>query len=100
MEAVKYLLDQEEMDAVNRDRLKLAKLPGGADHMEGLANVCKYVATQMTENGTRLANGRKPAQHPHGCIHEPDPRGPQWRTPYCDNCPVSGLCPLPKEWSK
>lgn len=97
---MKFLLDQEEMDAIRQERLTLAKLPGGADHMEGLANVCKYVATQMTENGNRLANGRKPAEHPHGCIHEPDPRGSRWQTRYCDGCSVAGICPLSKEYSK
>lgn len=112
---MQYLLTEHEMAAVHADREKLRKLPGGYDHLEGLKNVCVHVACQMTETGGKLPNGRKPSKTPHGCVHVPDstfamvkedmrnedPPVKRFYTPsYCDDCPVAGICPQPKEWSK
>lgn len=96
---MQYLLTHEEMEAVRGDREILRNLPGGVNHMEGLKNVCQHVATQMAEVGGNLPNGRKPSDRPHGCVYVRDGSG-NLTAHYCDNCPVSGLCPLPKEWSK
>lgn len=115
---MQYLLNEEEMAAIRAERLAVAsKLPGGSitNHLEGLKNVCQYIVCQMSENGGRLANGRKPSEKPHGCIHvkdsayamvkadqrTDDPPEKRFYTPsYCDKCPVAGICPQPKEWSK
>jgi hypothetical protein len=98
---MQYLLSEEEMAAVREERLAIAqKLPDRtiAGHLEGLTNVCRHVATTMIQ--TAPVNGGGVSYRPHGCIHVPDPRGPQWRTRYCDGCQVARICPQPKEYSK
>lgn len=92
---MQYLLSEEEMTAHRERNMLFAKLPQRtiADHIAGLVNVCQHVACTM------IAADRDGVT-PHGCIHVPDDRGPQWQTHYCDHCPVSGICPQTKEWSK
>lgn len=99
---MQYLLTEEEMQAIRDERSAvLMNLPGRniADHIVGLTNVCRHVATKMTETGENLPNGRKPSEHPHGCIHVNRGYG-LGQAVYCDRCPVAGICPQPKEWSK
>lgn len=91
-----YLLDAAEMAEVHAEREAARKMP----NLEGLTNVVQYVVTQMSENGNRLANGRRPSLEPHGCIHVKDARGTPYQTRYCDYCPVAGICPQPKDYSK
>lgn len=112
---MQYLLTEEEMQIIQNEREVLRKLGGVTLLTEGLKNVCTYVACQMSETGSRLANGRKPSEAPHGCIHIPDstyamvkedhrnddPPVKRFYTPtYCSDCPVVGICPMPKNWSK
>lgn len=87
---MQYLLDNAEMAAIRADREKLRALPGGADHLEALKNVCQFVATHMSET----------AEVRHGCIHVEDPHGPSYQCRYCDGRRVRAICPQPQEWSK
>lgn len=92
---MQFLLTETEMEAIDDERRIVAeKLPGRslANHLEALKNVCQGVATTMLK--------AEPGARPHGCIHVPDERGRQWQTQYCDNCPVAGICPQPKDYSK
>lgn len=88
---MQYLLTDDEMATIRRERADALKMP----NLEALTNVVKHVACQMAEVGSDLPNGRKPTNRPHGCIHVD--REACW---YCDRCPVAGICPLPKDWSK
>lgn len=92
---MQYILDQSEMDEIRDNQKRLLQLGGLENHMIALTNVCRYVVTQMAEVGGNLANGRKPSDRPHGCIHDS-----LNRARYCDRCPVAGICPQSKEWSK
>lgn len=91
---MQYLLSEEEMAEINRERAAKSKLPT----LEGLINVVQHVACNMID--TRPTNGRKPETQPHGCIHVKNARGPAYQTLYCDGCSMSGICPQFKEWSK
>ena len=99
---MQYLLTQEEMAAIAADREKLRRLPGGADHLVALENVCKMVATTMIPTKASafqrpLADGSPPEwTGPYGCIHVDRARS----YGYCDRCPVQGICPMPKDYSK
>ena len=90
---MQYLLSEEEMEVIRKERLANARMPS----LEALVNVCQHVACTMID--TKPANGRMPKEHAHGCIHV-DNIDPRWQTHYCDFCPVSGICPQPKSWSK
>ena len=100
---MQYLLSEEEMQAIRDERVKLARIPCRGDLVEALSNVCKMVAsTMIPTDRTALANrpygdGSK-SEHtkPLGCIHDT----PRKAYGYCDRCPVQGICPLPKEYSK
>ncbi len=99
---MQYLLTEEEMTAIRAERDALRRIPCNGDLIEGLKNVCQMVATTM------IATGRTPFQHPYadgsatenrkpyGCIHVN--RAESYG--YCDRCPVQGICPQPKEYSK
>lgn len=80
---MQYLLSEEEMEAVRRERLEHARMP----NLEELTNVVKHIAT------TAIPEGRTT---PYGCIRV-DRRNSYG---YCDKCPVLGICPLPKDFSK
>ena len=89
---MQYLLSEDEMATIRQRTIDAAKLPS----LEALTNVVKHVATKMIA----FPQSGEGAASPHGCIHVEDPRGPQYRVRYCDRCPVAGICPLPKGWSK
>jgi hypothetical protein len=106
---MQYLLSEEEMAAIRADREAMRKLPGATSrgevglHLEALTNVCKMVATTMIPTsatafqGGRLAGGSMSERtEPYGCIHVD--RAASYG--YCDRCPVQGICPLPKDYSK
>lgn len=99
---MQYLLTEDEMGAIRAERDALKSIPCRADLIEGLGNVCKMVATTMipTKASAYQRESDTPPTTPHGCIHVPHPRGPHWQISYCDLCPVRGICPLPKEYSK
>lgn len=89
---MQYLLNEEEMADIRRDREALRLLPGRQGlvaHLDGLKAACQQVATTMTPQWS---------DRPHGCIHVSDEDGR--RAWYCDKCPVREICPQPKEWSK
>lgn len=87
---MQYLLTEEEMEAIRQRRRIAEKMPD----IEALGNVCKHVADTMIT--TQDVNGYGAgATTPYGCIHS---TGPKYG--YCDRCPVRGICPLPKEFSK
>lgn len=91
---MQFILTEEELKA--RD---LSRLPGGGDidgFLARLDNVCQHVVAKMVESGTNLPNGRMSSAYTHGCIHDEGKRRPT----YCDRCPVGGICPRTKEWSK
>jgi hypothetical protein len=90
-----YILSEDEMEAVRRERAAAEKMPA----YEALENVCKYVATTLV-NPQSKSRATNATTDPYGCIHVSDPRGRQWQQQYCDHCPVAGICPLPKDWSK
>lgn len=95
---MQYLLTEEEMGRIRMREMDVRKLPD----LEKLTLYVQHVATTMIPTAPqperqRPLNGE---QRPHGCIHVEDPRGPQYRVRYCDLCQVSGICPLPREWSK
>jgi hypothetical protein len=91
---MQYLLTEDEMEVIRRERSVVAKLPG----METLINVVRHIACNMVD--TKPIKGGTPQTRPHGCIHVEDPRGPQWQVQYCDYCSVAGICPQSKNWSK
>ncbi len=92
---MQYLLSEEEMAEIRRERVRARDLPT----LEALTNVVRHVAT--TRVTTVDLNGRGAgATQPHGCIHVPDPRGRQYQTQYCDGCHVVGICPQDKDYSK
>lgn len=104
---MQYLLSEDEMAAIRREREALRKIPCHAELVEGLANVCKMVATTMIPTKASafqrpFADGSYPTYtNPHGCIHaKGEEDGWEKRARYCSGCPVQGICPLPKEWSK
>lgn len=81
---MKYLLDQEELDALKQANQRFA-----AAHADTLQDLCTRVAnSEVVKKG--WAKGK-----PWGCIltnqtHE-----------YCDECPVADVCPSDrKQWSK
>ncbi|WP_257556499.1 hypothetical protein [Sphingobium sp. CFD-2] len=92
---MQYLLTEEEWGEIVELRMRAARFPT----TEGLINVCRHVATQMAEVGRNLPNGRKPSDMPHLCIHG-DIYGEGPKALYCNGCPVAGICPQPKEYSK
>ena len=96
---MQYLLSEEEMAAIRSEREALRQIPvGGRDLIEGLGNVCKMVADTMIVTGATAHQSTHSLKRnsPYGCIHgdRSDKYG------YCDRCPVQGICPLPKSWSK
>lgn len=91
---MQYLLNEEEMEAVRVLRRDTAKMPA----MEALVNVCRWMATSAI--GPIRPNSSFVLTTPHGCIHVQDSRGPERQTRCCDHCPVAGICPQPKNWSK
>lgn len=88
---MQYLLSEEEMQEIRTAREQAARMPS----LEALTNVVKYMACRMV---VEPIDGQK--ARPHGCIHVRDPYSPEWTIDYCDRCPASGICPLPKNWSK
>jgi hypothetical protein len=91
---VQYLLSEDEMAAIRADRQAEKLLPGHsiAGHLQALTHVVQHIATGFVPEGdTGTA---------HGCIHVKHPDGPGYQVPYCDHCPVAGICPQPKAWSK
>jgi hypothetical protein len=97
---MQYLVDEAEMAAIRADRLKLAQLPGGVEHLRALTEVCQLVATKMVEVPAADQDGIAPSLRAHGCPHVRDHRGERYQTRYCDRCPVAGVCPQTKYWSK
>ena len=87
---MQYLLTEEEMGGFR-------ELKARAIHPEALKNVVQKVATCMIDLSP--ANGVSPTGEPHGCIHKSAFISGRTAA-YCDACPVSAICPLPKEWSK
>lgn len=92
---MQYLLTEEEMEDVRRLRRRVSDLPT----VDELKSVCLHVATEMVDPTSR-SKATSAKTHPHGCIHVPDRRGPQWNARYCDHCPVRDICPQTKSWSK
>lgn len=95
---MQYILTEEEMQAIRDERAKLARIPCRGDLVEALSNVCKMVATTMipTEHSAFQRGPSPMGDRPYGCIHV----NPNQGYGYCDRCPVQGICPLPKEYSK
>lgn len=94
---MQYLLTEEEMAAIAADRERLRRLPGGADHLVALENVCKMVATTMIPTAaSAFQSAGSVRDTPYGCIHV----NRQASYGYCDRCPVRGICPMPKDYSK
>lgn len=91
---MQYLLTEDEMGAIGAEREAARRMP----NMEALVNVCQFIATRAT--GQIRPNSGHTLDAPHGCIHVADGRGKQHQIRYCDFCPVAGICPQPKEWSK
>lgn len=86
---MQYILSEEEMAAVRADSEALRKAP----HPEALVNVCQHIATTMVGTSA-TAHWPKGRATPHGCIHVDK------SARYCDRCPVRGICPQKKEFSK
>ena len=86
---MQYILSEEEMEQVRKDRAALHKIAS----TDVLTSVCMNIADTMvgTENTTRWPKGGK---EPYGCIHSEKSYG------YCDRCPVVSICPMPKRFSK
>lgn len=101
---MQYLLTEEEMQAIRDERASLERIPCGRRDLHlALENVCKMVATTMIPTARTafqteaLASGNPPApKQPYGCIHVDRMNSYE----YCDRCPVQGICPMPKEYSK
>lgn len=91
---MQYILSEEEMAAIRNEREALRKIPCHSELVIALENVCKMVASTMipTEHTSRIGKRDKP----YGCIHV----NPRESYGYCDKCPVQGICPLPKDYSK
>ena len=89
---MQYLLSEEEMATVLREREDRSKMPT----MQALVNVCQWIACNAT--GPIRPNSSYVMAKPHGCIHVKAPDG--FQISYCDFCPVQGICPQPKRWSK
>jgi len=96
---MQYILSEEEMREIREERLAVQRMGGALMLKEGLKNVCQHVACKMTETGGNLPNGRKPSDQPHGCIHVNRGYG-IGQAMYCDDCPVAGICPQEKDYSK
>lgn len=85
---MKYLLDQEEYDAL----LRKAELKGLA-LKKTIQDLCIKVAVHMPI--IRDWDKDRNPPEPSGCVIE-NPK-----QIYCDDCPVSNVCPREhKEWSK
>lgn len=90
---MQYLLSEEEMEEIRQQQKELRSIPVGGRHLlEGLTNVCRMVATTMIPTQYTARSGAR--DKPHGCIHVDK------SARYCDKCPVSGICPQTKQWSK
>lgn len=89
---MQYLLSEEEMAVIRKDRESLRESLRKMPTREDLVNVVQHVACNMIM-------GDRPASPPHGCIHVRNPIA-NMQTLYCDHCPVSGICPQGKDWSK
>lgn len=89
-----YLLDETEMAAFRQITQDQQKMPT----LQALTMACQHIATQAV--GQIRPGSDYVLTTPHGCIHVEDPRGRKWRTRYCDFCPVRGICPQPKAYSK
>jgi hypothetical protein len=94
-----YILTDDEMQAKWANEKRIAGLP---THEE-LKNVCRIIATTMIP--TKHTPGHNNANeytltHPHGCVDVRAPDTGKLTAHYCDNCPVRGICPMPKELSK
>lgn len=82
---MKYLLDQEELDALNK-RANAAK---GYPTKEKLQEFCTMVANSLPVQGGWM-DGKV-----WGCILTEED---EW---YCDSCPAQDICPNDyKSWSK
>lgn len=82
---MKYLLDQEEFDALD----KRAKAGDKAPNKKKLQEFCTMVANSLPVKGGWM-DGKI-----WGCILTSDD---EW---YCDDCPAQEICPNSyKEWSK
>lgn len=89
---MQYLFSEEEMEVIRLERHDRSKMPS----MDALANVCRWIATTAT--GQIRPNSSYVLNEPHGCIHVRKASG--FNISNCDYCPVQGICPQPKNWSK
>lgn len=91
---MQYLLTEDEMQTIRDHRAAVKRLPNAsiADHLLALTNVSQRIATEFVPEGDTGSA--------HGCIHVKHPDGPGYQVQYCNHCPVAGICPQPKEWSK
>lgn len=91
---MQFLLSEEEWARVLEEREQRRQMPT----LEALINVVKHVACNTID--TNPTNGRQPMTVPAGCRHVPNSFMGKYTPEYCDHCSVSGICPLPKNWSK
>ena len=84
---MQFLLTAEELNTLNSKARQLDEMPT----MEDLEETCKKIATTFI---TVILQNEKTLTH--GCPHVDTGKYP----PYCDDCPVKDICPLPKNWSK
>lgn len=93
---MQYLLSEDEMAEFRELRERMAKMP----ELGTIQAVATHMACHMLD--LRPPNCGKVRDRPHGCIHDERTRtGDLSFVPeYCDRCPASAICRLPKEWSK
>ncbi len=95
---MRYLLNEAEYAAYQEALERVKALPTTAE----LQEACTQIACDMPISGWHAEHNGQRIDHPNG-----------WRAPwgcilstdggmgYCDDCPVSGICPNKyKEWSK
>lgn len=89
---MQYLLTEDEMAEVERRQELMRAMPPP----EAIAALARKMACHMVD--LMPPNCGKVIDVPHGCIHVDDERARQ--PGYCDRCPASVICQLPKRWSK
>ena len=86
---MQYILSEAEYQELKRDQATRLRVK-----QEKLQSICT-LAAQHIPVAHDWSHDKTP--RPWGCILGPDEQNPG----YCDDCPVSDLCPHPgKEWSK
>jgi len=85
---MQYILSEEEYNSLLERAERGRKMPPDKD----LQRLCTTIADTMP---VKWGWSKPDEPRPWGCYMSQPNR--DW---YCDKCPVAGICPAPKHWSK